>query len=124
MKAYLAIFLILAFASCRQIYPLQIGGGYRIDYDSRSILTLMDSNNTILSDCFVDGYYRDSDIVLVRCRDKKAVAWDSKSQLHLSSKFHLHFVGDHLYEYAMDSVLVFGRLHEMGKENIQITPLP
>ena len=109
--------------SCEQIYPLQIGSGFKIGYNAHSILTLLDSNNAILSECLVGGYYKDESLIVIRCANE--FTFERKNgRLSGHAKYSIHRIGETLTSEPMDSTVVWQMLKNSGRENIRIIPLP
>ena len=75
---YLTLILLFSILGCEQKYPFDIGNGFKIDYNARSKLALLNKNNSILCDCSVGGYYQDQDIIVIRCDDR----WTFVSKKH------------------------------------------
>jgi hypothetical protein len=65
-NAILIIMLLtLLFSACSQKYPLDLGGGYKIEYDANSYFCLVDKNNTEMVGGHITKFKFDSIYIVI-----------------------------------------------------------
>ncbi len=52
-------------SSCTQKYPMELGGGYKVDYDGNSYFYLLDKNNTVVIESHIKSFKEDSKFIIV-----------------------------------------------------------
>ena len=57
--------LTLLLSACSQKYPLDLGGGYKIEYDPSSYFCLIDKNNTGVVDAHITKFKFDSIFIVI-----------------------------------------------------------
>ena len=57
--------LTMLFSACSQKYPLDLGGGYKIEYDPASYFCLVDTNNTIVVNAHITKFKFDSIFIII-----------------------------------------------------------
>jgi len=63
--SFILIFLTILFSACQQIYPLNLGDGYKIEYDPNSYFIITDTNNTVVVNGHITKFTYDSTFIVM-----------------------------------------------------------
>jgi len=86
-KIIINIVLIMMFASsCTQKYPLELGGGYKVDYDGNSYFYLLDKNNTVVIESHIISFKEDSKFIIVEQKPVKLILDSINKTPHVTLK--------------------------------------
>jgi hypothetical protein len=85
-KAVLKIFLIVVLLSCNTNYPLNLGNGYKLDYDANSYSVIGDSHNIGVIYPHVIDYNVDSTYIIVKQKPVDLILKDTYNSLEYDLK--------------------------------------
>ncbi|MFO0478189.1 MAG: hypothetical protein ACK50L_05355 [Bacteroidota bacterium] len=85
-KAVLNILLIMILFSCNSKYPLDLGKGYKLDYDANSYFDIQDSQNNIVIFAHVIDYSVDSTYIIAEQKPVDLILKNTYNNLEYNLK--------------------------------------
>ncbi len=80
------VLIIMLVSSCTQKYPLELGGGYKVDYDGNSYFYLLDKNNTVVIESNIISFNVDSEFIIVEQKPIKLILDSINKTPHVTLK--------------------------------------
>lgn len=113
-KAVLNILLIMILFSCNSKYPLDLGKGYKLDYDANSYFDIQDSQNNIVIFAHVIDYSVDStyiiaeqkpvDLILKNTYNNLEYDLKKRDKLFEKSTFRQYWIINKKEKYSLDTL--------------------